>query len=143
MIEKPKIPNISNQYYDLGRIPPQAVHIEQAVLGAIMLEKDAIIEVIDLLKPDVFYKHEHQKIYEAVLMLFNESKPIDLLTITDQLRKTENLELCGGAFYLSELTSQVTNASNITYHSRMIYEKYLLRELIRISSETQQEAFED
>jgi replicative DNA helicase len=126
-----------------SKIPPQAVHIEQAVLGAIMLEKDAIIEVIDLLKPSVFYKPEHQKIYEAVLTLFNESKPIDLLTITDQLRKTENLELCGGAFYLSELTSQVTNASNITYHSRMIYEKYLLRELIRISSETQQEAFED
>lgn len=136
-------PKTIPQYTDLGRIPPQAVHIEQAVLGAIILERDAILEIIDILKPDTFYKEEHKDIFRAALELFNDGKPIDILTLTGHLRKNEKLEYVGGAFYISELTEKVTNSGNIEYHARQLYELWLKREAIRISSELQQNAFDD
>lgn len=127
----------------MGKLPPQAVDLEEAVLGALMIEKDALTNVIDILKPESFYKDQHKEIYQAIVNLFNNSEPIDLLTVTNRLRELGKLDFVGGAYYLTELTSRVNTASNIEYHARIIVEQSLKRELIRISGEIQQEAFED
>jgi len=127
----------------LGKLPPQAVDLEEAVLGALMLEKDALTTVIDILKPESFYKEQHKTIYEAILQLFNNSEPVDLLTVTSQLRKNAKLEFVGGAFYITELTSKVNSAANIEFHARIITEQAIKRELIRIATEIQTDAFED
>lgn len=127
----------------LGKVPPQAVDLEEVVLGALMLEKDALTNVIDILKPGNFYKDQHQEIYKAIVDLFNNSEPIDLLTVTQQLRENGKLELVGGAYYITELTTRVNSAANIEYHSRIILEQSIKRELIKISSEIQRDAYED
>ena len=127
----------------LGKLPPQAIDLEEAVLGALMLEKDALTAVVDILKPDSFYKESHKVIYTAILDLFSESQPIDLLTVTNQLRKKGQLELAGGAFFITELTSKVSSAANIEFHARIITEQAMKREMISIASEVQREAFED
>ncbi|MCS5489400.1 replicative DNA helicase [Algoriphagus limi] len=127
----------------LGKIPPQAVELEEAVLGALMLEKDALTQVIDILKVESFYKDAHQVIFQAILDLFQDSQPIDLLTVTSQLRKNGTLEVAGGAFYITELTSKVSSAANIEYHARIITEQAIKRELIRISSDIQKNAYEE
>ncbi len=127
----------------LGKLPPQAVELEEAVLGALMLEKDALTNVIDILKVDSFYKDAHQVIFQAILDLFTDSQPIDLLTVTSQLRKNGALEIAGGAFYVTELTSKVASAANIEYHARIITEQAIKRELINISSEIQKDSFEE
>jgi replicative DNA helicase len=138
-----KKPNYDNPTNLLGKIPPQAVELEEAVLGALMLEKDALTNVIDILKVESFYKESHKVIFQAILDLFSESQPIDLLTVTTQLRKNGALEIAGGAFYVTELTSKVASAANIEYHARIITEQSIKREMIRIASEIQKEAFED
>ncbi|SEF62725.1 replicative DNA helicase [Algoriphagus boritolerans] len=138
-----KKPSYDNPTNFLGKVPPQAVDLEEAVLGALMLEKDALTNVIDILKVESFYKDSHKVIFQAILDLFSESQPIDLLTVTSQLRKNGALEIAGGAFYVTELTSKVASAANIEYHARIITEQSIKRELIRISSEIQKEAFED
>lgn len=138
-----KKPTYDNPVNLLGKIPPQAVELEEAVLGALMLEKDALTNVIDILKVESFYKESHKVIFQAILDLFSESQPIDLLTVTTQLRKNGALEIAGGAFYVTELTSKVASAANIEYHARIITEQSIKRELIRISSEIQKDAFED
>ena len=97
----------------LGKVPPQAIDLEEAVLGALMLEKDALTNVIDILKVESFYKDSHQVIFQAILDLFTESQPIDLLTVTSQLRRSGNLEIAGGAFYVTELTSKVESDANM------------------------------
>ena len=127
----------------LGKLPPQAVEIEEAVLGALMLERDALSTVIDILHPQSFYKDAHQDIYEAIVDLFNDSQPIDIKTVTHQLRKVGKLEIVGGAHYVSELTAKVNSAANIEYHARIIAEQSIKRELIKISSEIQRDAYED
>lgn len=127
----------------LGKLPPQAVDLEEAVLGALMLEKDALTTVIDIIKPDSFYKESHQLIYEAILQLFDNSEPIDLLTVTNRLRKNANLEKVGGAFYISGLTQRVNSAANIEFHARIVSEQAIKRELINIASEIETEAYED
>jgi replicative DNA helicase len=127
----------------LGKIPPQATDLEEAVLGALMLEKDALTSVIDILKPETFYKDNHKEIYSAIVELFNNSEPVDLLTVTNQLRKKGKLDLVGGAYYITELTSKVNSAAHIESHSRIIIEKAIKRELIRIASEVHRDAFED
>lgn len=127
----------------LGKLPPQAVDLEEAVLGALMLEKDALTTVIDILKPESFYKEIHQIIYEAILQLFDNSEPIDLLTVTNQLRKNGNVEKVGGAYFISGLTQRVNSAANIEFHARIISEQAIKRELINIASEIETEAFED
>lgn len=127
----------------LGKLPPQSVELEEAVLGAILLEKDALTEVIEILIPDCFYKDQNRVIYLAILDLFAKSQPIDLLTVTTQLRKNGKIEVAGGAFYVTELTSKINSAANIQYHSRIIYENYLKREVIRISSNSQQGAYNE
>ncbi|MBD3631249.1 replicative DNA helicase [Cyclobacterium sp.] len=127
----------------LGKLPPQAIDLEEAVLGALMLEKDALTAVVDILLPDSFYKDAHKMVYEAILDLFNAGEPIDLLTVTNQLRKNGKLELVGGAYFITELTSRVSSASNIEYHARIITEQAMKRDMIRIASDIQKEAFED
>jgi len=132
-----------NQMSEHGQVPPQAVELEEAVLGAIMLEKDAIIAVGDLLKSDSFYKPAHQKIYKAIMSLSSKEEPIDILTVTEELKRHDDLESCGGPFYVSQLTSRVANAAHIEHHARIIAQKYIQRELIRVSSEIQSSAFDE
>src|ERR1700742_1379615 len=127
----------------LGKLPPQAVDLEEAVLGALMLEKDALSSVIDILKPEVFYKDNHQKIFTAIRYLFEKTSPVDILTVTAQLRQQGELEMIGGAYYITELTNRVASAANIEFHSRIIIQKFIQRELIRISTEVINNAYED
>ena len=126
-----------------GRIPPQARDLEEAVLGALMLEKDALTAVIDFLKPESFYVEAHQKIFTAIQRLFARNEPVDILTVTDDLRKSGELDEVGGAFYITTLTNRVASSANIEYHSRIIAQKFIQRELIRISSEIIKNAYED
>ncbi len=128
---------------NLGKLPPQAVDLEEAVLGALMLEKDALTTVIDILKPESFYKDANKEVYQAIVDLFNNSEPVDMLTVANQLRELGKLEIVGGAYYLTELTSRVNSAANVEFHARIVAEQAIKRELIRISSEIQKEAFED
>ena len=134
---------LTNPASGMGRIPPQAIDLEEAVLGALMLEKDALSTVIDILKPEVFYQESHKKIFEAISILFQKSKPVDILTVTSELRNLGTLEMVGGAYYITNLTNRVASAANIEYHARIISQKYIQRELIRISSEIIQNAYED
>lgn len=143
-------PATSNRWFEkeqassgMGKLPPQAIDMEEAVLGALMIEKDALSAVADILKPDSFYKEAHQRIYSAIITLFVDSEPIDLLTVTSKLRSTGELEIIGGAAYITELTSKINSAANIEYHARIISQAAIKRELIAISSEIQKEAFED
>ncbi|MBC6698507.1 replicative DNA helicase [Hymenobacter sp. BT190] len=126
-----------------GKLPPQALELEAAVLGALMLEKDALTTVIDILKPQSFYKDGHQRIFKAILNLFDKSEPIDILTVTHELREMGELEPAGGAHYVANLTFKVNSAANIEYHSRIITENAIKRELINIASTIQRDAFED
>jgi multisubunit Na+/H+ antiporter MnhE subunit len=128
---------------NLGKLPPQATDLEEAVLGALMLEKDALTTVIDILKAESFYRENHKEIYKAIVQLFNNSEPVDLLTVTNQLRKNGKLEFVGGAYYITELTTRVNSAANIEFHARIISEQSIKRELIRIASEIQHDAYED
>jgi replicative DNA helicase len=128
---------------DIGKMPPQALELEEAVLGAIMLEKDAIIGVIDILKPESFYKDSHQRIYRAIIDLFSNDKPIDILTVTEELKKEKHLDEVGGPYYIAQLTSRIASAAHVEFHARIIAQKYIQRELIRASSDIQSKAFDD
>ena len=132
-----------NTNLDLGKLPPQALDLEESVLGALMLEKDALTNVIDILKPENFYKDANKEIYQSIIDLFNDSEPIDLLTVTSQLKKNGKLEYVGGSFYVTQLTTRVNSASNIEYHARIILEQSIKRQLIEVSGEVQKEAYED
>ncbi|MEA3496268.1 MAG: replicative DNA helicase [Bacteroidota bacterium] len=136
-------PKLYPQISELGKIPPQAINVEEAVLGALMLERDALMEVLDILTPKIFYKEEHKIIYEAIVNLSVKSNPIDILTVTAELRKEAKLEEVGGAYYISDLTNRVGSSANIEYHARILVEKFILRELIRISSKIQEDAFNE
>ncbi|MCF6223415.1 MAG: replicative DNA helicase [Flavobacteriaceae bacterium] len=118
-----------------GKIPPQAVDLEEAVLGAMMIDKKGVDDVIDIINAEVFYKPAHQFIYEAIFTLFENSEPIDLLTVSNQLRKNQKLDAVGGDFYLVNLSQKVSSAAHIEFHARIILQKYIQRRLISISSE--------
>ena len=135
--------NFIEEALDYGKKPPQAVDLEEAVLGAIMLEKDAIVSVMDILAPESFYKEAHQKIYRSILDLSQNMQPIDILTVTEELRKNGELEEVGGPVYITQLTSKVATAAHIEYHARIIAQKYIQRELIRVASEIQSKAYDD
>ena len=126
-----------------GKLPPQAVDLEEVVLGALMLEKDALTAVIDILHKECFYVDAHGKIYEAIVSLFQQSKPVDILTVTAELKRMGTLEVAGGPYYITQLTSKVASSANAEYHARIIIQKYIQRELIRISNETVREAYEE
>lgn len=134
---------VSQVILDQGKLPPQAVDLEEAVLGALMLEKDALAAVIDMLKPEIFYKDAHQVIFRAIYNLFSKSEPIDILTVTNALKQSGELELVGGPFYITQLTNRVASAANVEFHSRILLQKYLQRELISISTEIIHDAYED
>lgn len=126
-----------------GKIPPQAVDLEEAVLGAMMIDKKGVDEAIDILKPDAFYKEAHKHIYDAIEMLFKASQPIDILTVSTQLRKNGKLELVGGDFYLINLTQKIASSAHIEFHSRIILQKFIQRSLIKISSEIIEDAYDE
>lgn len=127
----------------LGKLPPQATDLEEAVLGALMLEKNALNAVIEFLKPEHFYAESHKTIYEAILELFKASEPVDMRTVVNQLRKIGKLELVEGAYKIAELTSKVSSAANIEYHARVIIEMAIKRDLIQIASQIHHDAYED
>ena len=129
--------------YTFGKMPPQARDLEQVVLGAMMLEQKAVSDVIDVLKPDGFYVNSHQLIFEAMRSLFDKSQPIDILTVIEELRLLGTLDEVGGAVYISELTHRVASSANAEHHARIIAQKYIQRELIRISSQIIQDAYDE
>src|SRR6476469_6749821 len=126
-----------------GKVPPQAKELEEAVLGAIMLEKGAFDAVIEILKPECFYVDAHQRIYKAMQSLANKSQPIDILTVVEELRFKEELDIVGGPYYVTKLTNAVVSSANIEAHSRIVLQKFIQRELIRISGEIISDAYED
>ena len=127
-----------------GKLPPQAVDLEEAILGALMLEKGPLNDVIDILhRPEIFYKDAHKKIYEAIQELFSESESIDILTVTQRLRTKGELDNIGGPFYISQLTNRVASAAHTEAHARIIVQKYIMRELIRISGKVIQKAYDE
>ena len=128
---------------DSGRIPPQAIDLEEAVLGAMLIDKKGVDEVIDILQKDAFYKESHQNIFEAIYSLFQSSEPIDLLTVSAMLRKMGVLERVGGDFYLVQLSKKVSTSANIEFHARIILQKFIQRSLIRISNEIIENSFKD
>ena len=126
-----------------GKIPPQALDLEIAVLGAMMIDKKGIDDVIDILHPEAFYDKKHKEIYAAIYTLFQNSEPTDLLTVSQQLRKDGKLELVGGDFYLINLTQKVASSAHIEYHARIILQKYIQRKLISISSDIIETAYDE
>ena len=133
------IEQINAQY---GKLPPQALDVEEAVLGALMLERDAYVSVADIIDTPSFYKEEHRKIFEAIKYLSTHEKPVDLLMVTQELKNREELDIVGGPLYITQLTSRVASAAHIEFHARIIAQKYIQRELIRVSSEIQTKAYD-
>lgn len=132
-----------DSFLEHGKLPPQAIDIEEAVLGALMLEKHALQEVINRITPDVFYREAHQAIYTAILSLYDNNNPVDVLTVASQLRTEGKLELAGGPFYITQLTSRVASSANIEHHSTILLQKYIARELIKLSTDISRSAFDD
>ena len=127
----------------LGKLPPQALDLEEAILGALMLEKNALTAVVEFLRPEHFYSDQHKEIYGAIIDLFKSSEPVDMRTVVARLRKNGKLEVAGGAFFIAELTSKVSSAANIEYHARLIIEMAIKRDLIQIASQIHHDAYED
>jgi replicative DNA helicase len=126
-----------------GRVPPQAVDVEMAVLGAMLIEKGAIAKAIEILDDSSFYKPAHQRIFAAMIALFERSEPVDLITLIEELRRRGELEKVGGEYYLTELTTRVTTAANMEYHAHIVLEKALMRQLISASSEIASRAYQE
>ncbi|WP_036820747.1 replicative DNA helicase [Polaribacter sp. Hel1_85] len=126
-----------------GKIPPQAIELEEAVLGAMMIDKKGIDDVIDVLSADAFYDQKHQEIYAAIYELFQNSEPIDLLTVSNLLKKNGKLEFVGGDFALIRLTQKVASSAHIEFHARIILQKFIQRRLISISSEIIENAYDE
>ena len=127
----------------VGTVPPQAVELEEAVLGALMLERDSIIAVQEYITADTFYTEEHRIIYKAIETLSAELKPIDLYTVTEQLKVRGELKKVGGAAYLAQLTQKVGSAANVEFHAKIIAQKYVQRELIRSATEIQRRSYDE
>jgi replicative DNA helicase len=138
--EKPSI-DLSTMVY--GKVPPQAVELEKAILGAIMLEKSAIDIAAELLKPECFYLESNQLIYRAILSLNSKHQPVDLLTVGNQLNDNGELELVGGPFYITQLTNAVVSSANIEAHAKIVKEKYIARRCIQIAGEMIGAAYEN
>ena len=130
-------------HLERGKIPPQAIDLEEVVLGAMMIDKKGVDEVIDILSAEAFYKDAHKHIFEAIFKLFENSEPVDLLTVSSQLKKDAKLDLVGGDFYLISLTQRVSSSAHIEFHARIILQKYIQRSLIKISNEIIEEAYDE
>jgi replicative DNA helicase len=145
-----RLPNTSMQQtnpsvvsLEKGKIPPQAIDLEAVVLGAMLIDKKGVDEVIDILHKDVFYVEAHQHIFEAVFQLFQEAQPIDLLTVSNKLKTNEKLDVVGGDYYLIELTRKVGSSAHIEFHARIILQKFVQRSLIKISTEIIEDSYAD
>ena len=137
-----KVEPTESLFAGTGKVPPQAIEFEESVLGALMLEKDAILQVTEILKAQYFYKEEHSKIYTAIEKLVSKNTPIDINTVSQQLKIDKQLDEVGG-LYLDYLTNRIASTAHIEYHARIIAQKYTQRELIRIGAEMQKRGFED
>ena len=137
---KKNIPIVS---FERGKIPPQAIDLEEVVLGAMMIDKKGVDSVIDILHPEVFYKESHQFIFESIVKLFENTEPIDILTVSAKLKTLGKLEKAGGDYYLVQLTQKVSSSAHIEYHARIILQKYIQRSLIRISSEIIEDSYDE
>jgi len=126
-----------------GRVPPQAVDVEMAVLGAMLIEKDAIAKALEVLDDTAFYKPAHQQIFAAMIGLFERSEPVDLITLMEELRRRAQLEKIGGEVYLTDLTTKVTSSANIEFHAHIVLEKALMRQLIHSSSDVINRAYHE
>jgi len=135
--------NMNTYDAGIGKLPPQALDVEEAVLGALMLDRDSLANVIDSLKKDTFYRDEHQRIFAAIFELFASSKPVDILTVVQELKKRGELDIVGGISYITSLTNRVGSTANIEYHARILNQKQIQRELIRVSSEIIKDAYEE
>ncbi|MBP9018621.1 MAG: replicative DNA helicase [Rikenellaceae bacterium] len=128
---------------EMGKKPPQAVDIEEAVLGALMLEPEAVADVVDTLVPECFYKESNRKIFSAIVSLATRHAPVDIFTVSEELNKTGDLEVVGGTVYLTQLSMKIGAAAHIDYHSKILLQKYIQRELISISYQIQRDSFDD
>ncbi|MEY4315036.1 MAG: hypothetical protein RI977_413 [Bacteroidota bacterium] len=126
-----------------GRMPPNARELEEAVLGAMMLERDKIHSAIEILTEAHFYAPENGKIYGVIKKLYSDGGAVDLLTVANELRNNGDLDIIGGAYYLATLTSKVSSAANLDYHARILTQKFVQRELIRVSGEIAMDAYDD
>jgi replicative DNA helicase len=136
-------PNIDVLGLEMGKRPPQAVDIEEAVLGALMLEPTAVTDVLDIISPDCFYKETNKKIFTAISALAIRHAPVDIFTVSEELKVVGELESIGGVSYLSQLSMKIGAAAHIDYHAKILLQKYIQRELISISYGVQKDAFDD
>ena len=141
-IGKKLISATSTQKID-GKLQPQAIELEEAVLGALMIDNESLSDTIDSLQPEYFYKLDNQKIFEAIINLFNNSKPVDILTVSEELKRMNALDSVGGMIYISQLTNNISSSSNTEFHARIIAEKFIKRSLISISNNIIGDAFND
>jgi len=126
-----------------GNIQPQAIDLEEAVLGAMLLDRNCIHSIVNILSPDVFYLPKHSLIYESILSLYDKGSPIDILTVTSELRSKGNLDKVGGAFYVTQLTSRIASTANIEQHAAILSQKYIARKLTQYGAEISNAAFDE
>ena len=126
-----------------GHVMPQAPEVERAVLGALMIDKDAYLEVCNLLVPESFYEPRNQMVYEAIQQLSKEESPIDVLTVTDMLGKMGKLEEVGGPSYIMDMSSRVATSANIEYHANVVAEKFLSRQMIQYVNVIGKKSFDE
>ena len=129
--------------FERGKLPPQAIDLEEVVLGAMMIDKKGVDTVIDILHSEAFYRESHQFIFESIVKLFENTEPIDLLTVSAKLRANGKLEKIGGDYYLIQLTQKVSSSAHIEYHARIILQKYIQRSLIKISTEIIEDSYDE
>jgi len=141
MLREPKKP--ITDIFNVGRVAPQDVDVERSVLGVIMLEKTALMNVAPLLKPEIFYSETNQKIYRAISTLYDAGKPVDIKTVIHALKATNDLEMCGGAYNVSSLTDHVASGANVEYYAQILIEQWMKREIIRISHELTVSAYNE
>lgn len=128
---------------ELGKLPPQALELEESVLGALLIEKDAFATIADLLRPESFYSAQHSIIFEAIRALAAKDAPIDILSVVEQLKFTGNLEKAGGVVYLSELTRRVASAAHLRYHAQIVAQKSTARDLISMACQIEEKGYDE
>lgn len=128
---------------DIGKVPPQAIDMEEAVLGALLLEPAASLDIVGTIREEYFYKDSHKKIFTAIMNLVAEHNPVDIYTVAEELKNNDLLDQVGGPYYLSQLTMRVAAASHLEYHAKVLTQKYIQRELISTSYSILNTAFDD
>ena len=128
---------------DLGKLPPQALELEESVIGALMIEKDAFNTVADLLRPESFYADKHRYIFEAVRTLAAKEAPIDVLSVAEELKRSGKLELAGGIIYLSDLTRRVASAAHLHYHAQIVAQKATARDIITMACQIEEKGYDE